>query len=70
MKQKVRQITSDQVDQMIILKWHRRVADPSQRSFVSYATLGKVFDIDGSSARRLVLKRFQELKADKVKTRR
>ena len=50
MKQKVRQITSDQVDQMIILKWHQRVSDPYQRSFVSYATIGKIYDIDGSSA--------------------
>ena len=42
---------------MIKLKWHRMIDDPTLPSYVSYATIGKVFDIDGSSVRRLVLKR-------------
>ena len=46
---------------MIQLKWHRMVDNPNLPSYVSYATIGKVFSIDGSSVRRLVLNRFQQL---------
>ena len=58
MKQLVKEITSEQIDTMIILKWHRMVYDPDSPSFVSYSTLGKAYGIDGSSAWRLILKRF------------
>ena len=44
---------------MIILKWHRLVDNHNLPSYVSYATIGKLFGIDGSSVRRLVLNRFQ-----------
>ena len=46
------------------------VCDPNIPSFVSYGTIGKVYCIDGSSARRLILKRFEELKNNTIKTRR
>ena len=61
MKQKVKQITLEKIDTMIQLKWHRMVDNPNLPSYVSYATIGKVFSIDGSSVRRLVLNRFQQL---------
>ena len=43
---------------MIILKWHRMVYSPDLPSYVTYGTIGKIYGIDGSSARRLILKRF------------
>ena len=46
---------------MIQLKWHRMVDNPNLPSYVTYAAIGKVFGIDGSSVRRLVLNRFQQL---------
>ena len=49
MKQKVKDITDPQIDQMIVLKWHRMVFDQDLPSYVSYSTLGKVYGIDGSS---------------------
>ena len=49
MKQKVKDITDQQIDRMIVLKWHRMVFDQEQPSFVPYSTLGKVYGIDGSS---------------------
>jgi hypothetical protein len=58
MKQKLLQITPEQVDQMITIKWGKHAKDSSQVSFVSYSVVGKVFGIDGSSVRRMVLKRF------------
>ena len=38
--------------------------------YVTFKTLGNVFGIDGSSVRRLIMKRFKELSSDGVKTRR
>ena len=58
MRQKLLQITPEQVDQMIIIKWGKYAKDSNQVSFVSYSVVGKVFGIDGSSVRRMVLKRF------------
>ena len=46
---------------MIQLKWHRMVDNSNLPSYVTYAAIGKVFGIDGSSVRRLVLNRFQQL---------
>ena len=46
---------------MIIIKWGKLVSDPYQLSYISYTVLGKIYGIDGSTARRLVLKRMVEL---------
>ena len=46
------------------------VYSPDLPSYVTFKTLGNVFGIDGSSVRRLILKRFKELSSDGVKTRR
>jgi hypothetical protein len=43
---------------MIIIKWGKYAKDSNQVSFVSYSVVGKVFGIDGTSVRRMVLKRF------------
>ena len=43
---------------MIILRYHGMVYSDDQPAYVSYKTLGKVFGIDLSSVRRLILKRF------------
>ena len=61
MKQIVKSITPEQIDQMIVLRYHRMVFAPDAPAYVSYATLGKVFGIDGSSVARLVKSRFQQL---------
>ena len=69
MKQKVLNITTEQVDQMITLKWHRLVDSPDHPAYVSNSAIGKIFGIDGSSVRRLYIKRFKELDSIKVLTR-
>lgn len=56
MKQKLIQMTKDEINQMIILKYHRLVDSQDHPSFVPNHVLGKVFGIDGSSVRRLILK--------------
>ena len=61
MKQKVLDITNEQVDLMIRIKWGRGVRTANVWSHVSYQVIGKLFGIDGSSARRLILKRFDEI---------
>ena len=40
---------------MIILRYHCLVNSPDNPAFVTYETLGKVYGIDGSSVRRLML---------------
>ena len=59
MRQLVKSITPAQVDQMILLKYHRRVTGPGALAFVSNATIGKVYGIDGSSVGRLIRDRFR-----------
>ena len=61
MKQKLLQITDDQVDQMMRVKWGRLVDSLDYPSYLSFAVVGKVFGIDGSSVRRLILRRFADL---------
>ena len=61
MKQKPSSIKTATIDQMILLKWHMRVTSPDHPSFVTNATLGKLYGVDGSSIRRLYLKRFQDM---------
>ena len=62
MRQKVLQLSTEQVDQMIRIKWGGYRANNDQPSYIAYSVLGKIFGVDGSSARRLVLKRLQELR--------
>ena len=69
MKHKVLNITLEQIDQMIVLKYRRLVTSQDHPAYVSNNTLGKIFGIDGSSVRRLCLKRFEELNDTKVLTR-
>ena len=54
---------------MIILKWRKLVDSLDHPSFVSYSDIGKIFGIDGSSVRRLIIKRFNEMKKEKMMTR-
>ena len=54
---------------MIILKWRKLVDSVDHPSFVSYSVIGKIFGIDGSSVRRLIIKRFNEMKKEKMMTR-
>ena len=49
---------------MIVLKWRKLVDSLEHPSFVSYSVIGKVFGIDGSSVRRLIIKRFSEMKKE------
>lgn len=69
MKQLVKQISQEEVDQMIILKWHRLVESPDHLSFVPYATIGKVYGISGTSVRQLVLQRFKQMASERMLTR-
>jgi hypothetical protein len=45
---------------MIKIKWGRLVNNHNYPSYVSNTIIGKIFGIDGSSVRRLYLKRFDE----------
>ena len=36
---------------------------------ILYSVIGKIFGIDGSSVRRLIIKRFDEMKKEKMMTR-
>jgi len=54
---------------MIILKYHRLVDSQDYISFVPYSIIGKVFGIDGSSVRRLMLRRFEDMIKEKMMTR-
>ena len=40
---------------MIMLRYHFRATSPDNPSYVTYNTLGKVYGIDGSSVRRLII---------------
>ena len=44
---------------MITLKWGKNAYSPDNASFLPYRNIGKLYGIDGSSVRRLVLKRFE-----------
>ena len=54
---------------MILLKWMKPVELPDHPAFISNAVIGKLYGIDGSSVRRLYMKRFAELKTKGVMTR-
>ena len=69
MKQKLLSINADQIDKMISLKWGKNATTPEQTSYASYSVIGQIFGIDGSSARRLILKWFQERNSKKIRTR-
>ena len=58
---RVLDMTDEDVDQMIKIKWGRLVNNSNHTAFVSNAVIGKVFGIDGSSVRRLYMKRFEQL---------
>ena len=58
MKQKLLDITTDQIDQMIMIKWGKLVTNTNHTAYLYNAVIGKLFGIDGSSVRRLYIKRF------------
>ena len=69
MKQIVKHLTDDDVDHMIMLKYHRQVVDPHVPAFVSNDTIGKVYGIHGSSVSRLLKTRFEKLNQEIMITR-
>ena len=69
MKQKLLKITNEDVDNMIFIKWGKSVSSSNNPAFVSNAVIGKIFGIDGSSVRRLYMKRFEQLKEKSIMTR-
>ena len=69
MKQKLLKITNEDVDNMIFIKWGKTVLSSNNPAFVSNAVIGKIFGIDGSSVRRLYMKRFEQLKEQGIMTR-
>ena len=56
MKQVLKTITSEDVDNMILLKWGNPVESPNNPAFLSNNVIGKIYGIDGSSVRRLYMK--------------
>ena len=56
----MKQITEQQVDDLIKLKFGRLVTDVGHTSFVSNRILGKVFGMSGSKIRQLYLARFSK----------
>ena len=69
MKQKLLDITTEQIDQMILIRYRKKVSSDENPSFVSFGVIGKVFGIDGSSVRRLILQRFHQLHNERIFTR-
>ena len=69
MEQILHTLTSLGVDNMILLKWMKPVDSPDIPAFISNHIIGKIYGIDGSSVRRLYIKRFAELKAKNIMTR-
>ena len=61
MKQKLIDMTSERVEEMIMVKWGKLVHTPHEPSFVAYSAVGKIFGMDGSSVRRLVMHHFKDL---------
>jgi hypothetical protein len=47
---------------MIRIKWGKNASGSDNWSFAPYSVIGKLYGIDGSSVRRLVLKRLDDLK--------
>ena len=62
-------ITTKEVDQMILIRYRMRAESPNQPSFVKYSVIGKVFGVDGSSVRRLILRRFLQMSQERMLTR-
>ena len=69
MNKKLLQITTEQIDSMITIKWGKHAKSPDEISYIPYAIIGKIFGIDGSSARRIILKRFKERNNRTIMTR-
>ena len=69
MKQVLQTITSEDVDNMILLKWGKPVESPDNAAYLSNKVIGKMYGIDGSSVRRLYMKRFAELSIKSIATR-
>ena len=65
----MRDITAEQIDQMIFIRYRKHVDNPHNPSFISLSVIGKIFGIDGSSVRRLILDRFQQLQNERMFTR-
>ena len=58
MKQKVLSITEEEIDLMIRIKCGCMVSKAENPAFLSNWVIGQLFNIDGSSVRRLYIKRF------------
>ena len=69
MKQILHKLSTKDVDNMILIKFGRSVTTANNPAFVSNAVIGKIFGIDGSSVRRLYMKRFEQLKEQGIMTR-
>jgi len=70
MKCKLYNISAEQVDQMIRIKWGKYNPDPNSHAYVSNAVIGKIYGIDASSVWWLYINRFREMKNMKIRTRR
>ena len=55
---KMKQITREQVDDMIRLRYGQLVTESTHTAFVSYKTLGKIFGVSGAKAYHLCRARF------------
>lgn len=51
MKQILLTLTTQDVDNMILIKWGKSVTSQNNPAFVSNAIIGKIYGIDGSSVR-------------------
>jgi len=69
MKQQLHTLTTEDVDNMIMLKWGKPVKSPDYPAFLSNRIIGRIYGIDGSSVRRLYMKRFTELTDNSIVTR-
>ena len=69
MKQILLKLTKEDIDNMILLKWGKPVTSIDNPAFLSNHIIGKIYGIDGSSVRRLYMKRFIELNDTSMYTR-
>ena len=58
----MKEFTTNQVDDMIRLKFGQLVSSQFNRSYISNRVLGKIFGVSGSQIRRLYLARFEAIK--------
>ena len=59
-KKKLEDITAEEVDQMMLLRFGQHVDSNAQPAFLSYSQIGNLYKMSATSARTLILRRISE----------